>query len=244
MDIIREHKYISLLVLVVVGMTALCVVQGSAIDVFWKTILHDLLVSLIAGSVTSLVLLFFLSNNENENLKEWKLVHIYSKRSEKNKDSDPKLDKARIKVDVIAFGLKSFRETYTEKVTAAVTKGVKFRIITMNPDSKFIAQRDIEENKQEGATSDSIRKLVSWANELNKTKKGSIIIKGYDCMTLDFYWRVDDDIFIGPYWLGHESRDTITYKYEKGGTGFDVYSGYFEELWNNEDLKILTKKQK
>ena len=55
-------------------------------------------------------------------------------------------------------------------------------------------------------------------------------------MTLDFYWRVDDVIYIGPYWYGVESQQTITYKYLAGGKGFTQYSEYFETLWNNTDL--------
>lgn len=64
-------------------------------------------------------------------------------------------------------------------------------------------------------------------------------------MTLDFYWRIDDQIYIGPYWLGTESQQTITYKFIKGGRGFEVYSDYFEELWNNcKEPPEIVKKNK
>ena len=67
----------------------------------------------------------------------------------------------------------------------------------------------------------------------SKSNKGKITIKYYDCMTLDFYWRLDDQLYVGPYWFGTESQQTITYKFVKGGRGFDVYTEYFEELWEN-----------
>ena len=55
-------------------------------------------------------------------------------------------------------------------------------------------------------------------------------------MTLDFYWRIDNELYIGPYWYGISSQQTITYKFCEGGIGFKQYSNYFEELWNNNEL--------
>ena len=52
-------------------------------------------------------------------------------------------------------------------------------------------------------------------------------------MTLDFYWRMDDELYVGPYLLNIESQQTITYKHLKGDKGFKLYSDYFESLWNN-----------
>lgn len=62
-------------------------------------------------------------------------------------------------------------------------------------------------------------------------------------MTLDFYWRVDNMIYVGPYFYDEPSNQTITYGFEEGGKGFARYSDYFEKLWNNKDLTVeLTKK--
>jgi len=60
-------------------------------------------------------------------------------------------------------------------------------------------------------------------------------------MTLDFYWRMDDELYIGPYLFDVVSQQTITYKFVRGkskddGRGFNMYTNYFESLWNNEKL--------
>ena len=61
-------------------------------------------------------------------------------------------------------------------------------------------------------------------------------------MTLDFYWRVDDEIYIGPYWYKFSSQNTITYKFVSGKQGFDMYADYFEQLWDDEENdKVLTR---
>ena len=61
-------------------------------------------------------------------------------------------------------------------------------------------------------------------------------------MTLDYYWRVDNELYVGPYWYGYKSSDTITYKFISGGRGFQHYSEYFDKLWDDEHLcRVLTK---
>ena len=57
-------------------------------------------------------------------------------------------------------------------------------------------------------------------------------MKYYDSRTLDFYWRIDDIVYVGPYLPSSESQATITYKFEKDGRDFALYSNYFDELWN------------
>lgn len=203
----------------------------------WDNILLSIGCSLIASGLVILMHDFFVERKKVSILDEWKIERIFSTRAEKNAESDPGLVKAKYRVDVIAFGLGSFRSKQTPKVETCLRKGVNFRIITMMPDSPYAAERDKEENKNNGTTSYSIQQLVEWADKLNsRSMRGKVIVKGYSCMTLDFYWRVDDVIYIGPYWYGVESQQTITYKYLAGGKGFTQYSEYFETLWNNTDL--------
>ena len=201
--------------------------------------------SLLASGIVILVTALLVERKKVDYLEDWGLEKIYETRAEKNKDSDPKLDKAKKQVDVVAFGLKSFREKHSKKVEKLLKRGINFRILTMDPGKTniFLNQREKEENETEGQIRNSINKLVSWANQLNsRDYKGRIETKGYKCMTLDFYWRVDDDVYIGPYWYGVGSQQTITYKFNKGKKGFEIYTEYFDKLWDDEENNdILTK---
>lgn len=209
----------------------------------WDNILLSVGCSLIASGLVILMHDFFIERKTISELNDWKLTKIYSTRAEKNADSDPQLDKARYVVDAIAFGLKAFRSKQTKRVENCLRRGVNFRIITMNPESQFVRQRELEENETDGQIKHTIEDLVKWADELNaKGFKGRILVKGYDTMTLDFYWRVDDVIYVGPYWYNVSSQQTITYKFEREGKGFTTYSEYFDSLWEKESLcKFLTK---
>ena len=179
-------------------------------------------------------------------LEKWGLERIYYTRAEQNTDTDPQLRKAKYKLDAVVFGLKSFRDKHGHLVEECMKRGVKIRILTMDPEGVYIQQREKEEKVAAGSIKQTIEQLVDWADKMNSQfKKGSIEIKGYNCMTLDFYWRVDDSICIGPYWYGTDSQQTITYKFRddyKNGLGFKQYEEYFEKLWNEPDLtRLLTK---
>lgn len=218
-------------------------------DIFWLKTNQNIWISigcsLLASGIVILAQAVLIEGRRIDPLDEWGLEKIYETRAEKNKESDPELEKAKEQVDAIAFGLKSFRTKHTNKVRKILRNGVNIRILTMNPDKDniFLKQREIEEEETEGQIRNSIEQLVDWANKLNsESHKGKIEVKGYKCMTLDFYWRVDNDIYIGPYWYHVGSQQTITYKFHKGRRGFDIYKEYFENLWNDEGNTIkLTK---
>lgn len=218
-------------------------------DIFWiktdNSIWISIGCSLLASGIVILAQELLLCEKRIDPLEGWGLERIYETRAEKSKESDPELDKAKQQLDAIAFGLKSFRSKHTKKVEKILRRGVNVRILTMNPqeDNLFLKQREYEEEETEGQIRNSIEQLVKWADNLNSRKyAGKIEIKGYKCMTLDFYWRVDNDIYVGPYWYHVGSQQTVTYKFHCGGKGFDLYKEYFEELWNDAENTIkLTK---
>lgn len=195
--------------------------------------------SLIASAMVSLLNVFLVDAKVNSSLADWGLNRIYKTRADKNKDSDPKLNQLKYKLDGIAFGLKSFRNNHSEEIENVLRRGVNIRLITMNPNSKFVAQRELEENESSGQIKNTIQQLIDWAKTLNaKGYDGKIEIKGYNCMTFDFYWRMDGEIFFGPYWINRSSQQTVTYRFKEGGWGFEIYSKYFEELWGNDKIMI------
>lgn len=231
---INPYAIIVSLALLIVGILLIL------IDIFWLKTTSSVFINIGCSLIASgLVLLFtaILIDYRKDYLvwDEWKLEKIFKTRAEKNRDSDPKLETHNIKqLDGIAFGLKSFRSNRRNDMLSCIQRGMNVRFLVMDPKSDFIKQRELEENVTVGSISKSIQDLVDWANQLNEESfAGKIKIRFYDTMTLDFYWRIDDEIYIGPYMLDIESQQTITYKYIKGGKGFQLYSDYFEMLWNN-----------
>lgn len=186
----------------------------SLMDVFyWKSsssIMLNIGCSFIASSLVALVTVFLVEREKISPIEERKIVKIYSTRAERNSEADPNIENARYCIDGIAFGLSTFRTMYGKKIEQCLKNGVQIRLITMDPDGKFISFRE-EEKTSPGGIRDTIIDMVKWANELNRnSNKGKIVIKCYKSMTLDYYWRVDDELYVGPYWYGYKSSDTIT----------------------------------
>ena len=216
-------------------------------DVFvWQStssIILNIGCSFIASALVGIVTVLLVERQKVSPLEEWKIEKIYSTRAERNSEADPNIEHARYCIDGIAFGLSSFRNMYGKKIEQCLKKGVQVRLLTMDPLGEFISKREEEEKTAPGGIKDTIDELIKWADSLNQNNtRGKIVIKAYKSMTLDYYWRVDDDLYVGPYWYGYKSSDTITYKFVAGGRGFQHYGEYFEKLWEDSDLcRPLTK---
>jgi hypothetical protein len=198
--------------------------------------------SLIASGLVIVLNALLVNKIPYNPLDEWGIEKIYETRAEKNKDSDPKLVDVEHCIDAVAFGLSSFRNKHTKEITECLERGVQIRILTMDPQGSFVEQRSREENEVPEQIRHTINQLIDWADQLNdKGYKGKIIVKAYSCMTLDFYWRMDGELYVGPYWYGVKSQQTITYKFVEGKAGFKQFSKYFEDLWDDNSMKVLTK---
>ena len=181
---------------------------------------------------------------EHRNIIEnWGLSYIFRSRAEKNADSDHKFATEQIRqLDGIAFGLRGLRENHTPDIRKCLYDGMRVRFLVMSPFGEFIKQREREENEPPGKMSKSIEGLVEWGKKLKMETEGDISIKYYNSMTLDFYWRMDDTLYVGPYLYGKDSQQTITKKYQRHSDeglrnlGFQTYTDYFETLWNDDYL--------
>lgn len=198
--------------------------------------------SIIASCIISFLTQKYVETKDDaiELAKKWGLRNIYNTRENANSFSiDKKFKNLNNQLDIIAFGLDHFRNSkeriFIEKIRK--NKNLSVRILTLNPDSIFVTQREQDENKNEGSIKKSIKDLSSWVNKINQnTKSNHIQIKYYDALPLDSYLRVDDIIYVGPYEHNKMSSQSITYEFEEGGQGYNYYSEYFQDLWTNSDL--------
>jgi len=200
--------------------------------------INSVLCGLIGSGVMLLITTVFVDyKTEYDVWNDWKLEKIFKTRVEKNQESDPKLKQHNLsRLDAVAFGLSNFRAFHTNDIQNCLNHGMNIRMLVMDPDGTFVSQREKEEHDAPGNISVAIKDLVSWAKELNQfSSNGKIEVKFYTSMTLDFYWRIDDELYVGPYMYKKKSQQTITYKFVKGGVGFDLYTSYFEDLWRDAD---------
>jgi hypothetical protein len=173
------------------------------------------------------------SSRRREIIDSWGLEAIYKTRAEMNISSNLVLDNCKKHLDIIAFGLKNFREAKNNVIDKLLDNGVDIRILTLCPESALVPYVDKRENLVAGATKKSIQDLNNWVTDKNKIrKKGHIILKTYDFLPLDFYFRVDDHVYVGPYLKDISSQQTISMEYTHG-EGVNYWKGYFETVWNS-----------
>jgi hypothetical protein len=72
------------------------------------------------------------------------LLFIYSKQ-EMNMSCDKNMQNLKDELDIIAFGLRSFRDSKGDEIKKKVEKGLKIRILTCDPKSPFLKQREKDE---------------------------------------------------------------------------------------------------
>ena len=168
-------------------------------------------------------------------LKKWGIEAVYSTRGEMNISCDRYLKEAK-SIDIIAFGLRSLRDSQSDTIEKILDNGGKIRIITMNPDCENLKQREKDELQEIGSIGYTIKKLAEWAEKLNKnTNKGRIEIRYYNSQPLEFMFLMDNRLFNGPYEYGKGSQQTISFEYNNVGKAYKYYKKYFNSDFSAYD---------
>lgn len=207
---------------------------------FFENTLLSIGTSLIASSLFLLIHSIYISseNKATAMVKEWGIINIYQTRAEMNLSCNKYLENNKHSLDIIAFGLKSFREAQENLIKEKLKNGMKIRILTMDKNSDFLKERSVEENEIPDQIKETIINLEKWINDLKKEARNDdqIKIKFYNKLPFDFYFKLDKVLFTGPYQYNKSSQQTISYEFDYGGSGYKYYSDYFESLWNNPNL--------
>lgn len=212
-----------------------------------STILVSVGTSLIASAIVSYLSSIYIYNRRQgkELCELWGLESIIESRDRMNERVDEHLKEAKDTLDIIAYGLKSMRDSKDSMIRDRLAHGLKIRIITVDPSVEQLKQRDIDEGKIPGSTVDSIKQLCRWAYKLSKKKKGNVKIWFLKTLPTEVYFRVDDYIYVGPYQIGRESQRSITMEYydngKSNGKGFKYYQEYFEKVMEGAEEVDLTE---
>lgn len=203
-----------------------------------ETVLVSIGTSLIASALVAfLTSIYILKYQHAKDISEqWGIRSIKEQRAVMNIDVDEHMEKAKKHIDIIAFGLKSLRESRTNVVKDALRRNVAIRIITVNPKNEILKLKDKDEGKIEGSTEKSINELIEWVSQLNMRSSNQIELRFCETLPSEVFYRVDDYIYVGPYQYGRESQRTITTEFKSPGKGFLYYLEYFEQLWQDKEF--------
>jgi hypothetical protein len=150
---------------------ALIVVLGLLCETSYGTF-GIIMISIGSSIIASSIIVFISSryqikkNITQELIEHWGLIGIFKTRAGMNQRADATLTKLRNELDMVAFGLKSFRNVQGGLIERKVKRGLKIRILTMNPNSQIVKQREIDEGEVAGQIKKTILDLENWIIKL------------------------------------------------------------------------------
>ena len=191
---------------------------------------------------------------EDEVVSKWGITKVFDERMEVY--SSTYLLNVNNTLDICILTAHDLREKWAEAESCTVGEileekakaGLVIRILTIDPESEHLAQRESSMGKKKGEMKEQVESLIKWANGLQESKNSKVSIKCYDAPPLDFYLKVDEYLFFGPYRYKQESANTKTIMIKKrvdgkNTKGFEYHTKYFEKLWVEKDFKDCAKKK-
>lgn len=151
---------------------------------------------------------------------------------------DKRLEKAKDGIDLIGFGLRALREDYSSDFPRWASRA-QVRILILDPDfpsaqGSLAELRDHEEGNRAGSIRDDVMAFIKATAPLLKRKDIRFKVRLYKAMPNINYFRIDNEAFWGPYFLGTQSRNTPTFLISREGNLFPLFAEHFEHLWSGE----------
>ncbi len=208
----------------------------------WKDAGSALMAAGIAGWV--LFLYVWLSESRSQRLEMLQQLGFRSAfpvRSVGIKDQyDKRLAHASSQIDIIGFGLRSLRQDYGHQF-AAWAACASVRILLLDPDfpttqCSMADQRDREERDDAGTIRRDVESFVKATASLIRDKTVAFDVRLYGCLPTVNIFRIDRELFWGPYLVREASRNLPTFVIADGGSLFPVLTRHFETIWSDAEL--------
>jgi hypothetical protein len=201
--------------------------------------------SLIASGIAGEILfLYIAASQETKDRLDLMAVaglqRIFATRSVSIREEyHSRLSRAK-EVDILGFGLSSFREDYGRKF-AELSLNTSFRILLLDPDfpSSDLSVASIRDREEGNNQGDIRRDVEAFENTVRETKgldKANFQVRRLLALPSINVFRVDDEIFWGPYLIANQSRNMPTLLVRRGGFLYDQIKGHFEQLWTSNQF--------
>ncbi len=145
-------------------------------------------------------------------------------------------------MDIIGLSLSRFSDDLGKEFFPLLdAKGIKIRILFLDPESPFVESREREELSPATTNlSNEIRKATKYYCSLELS---NLEMKYYDSTPTLNYLRIDNLIFTGPYFVGMPSGQkpatVIRADYEMAYE----YQDHFENIWNSFSRNVNCSKK-
>jgi hypothetical protein len=196
--------------------------------------------SLIAAGITGIVVFVYIrfSQDAADRLRimtDFGIVTAFEARAARIKpEYDSRIQSAK-EIDVMGFGLNALREDYRDQFQDWAQR-CTVRVLLIDPGypqtgASYAQQREQEEGDRAGSIAASVDAFLRETAHLREAPNSRFQVRLYQCIPALNIFRVDNEMFWGPYLLGGPSRNNPTFIVKRGGILFDKLSGHFNIVW-------------
>lgn len=173
---------------------------------------------------------------------EFGIRDVFDRRSMRIRDQyESRLIAAKESIDILGFGLSALREDLSNDFSRW-KKVAKVRILLLDPtfpsdEKSYAKQRDAEEGNPLGDIEKDVRAfLKAIQGHVGAAGGTQFQVRLYRCLPSVNIFRIDDDLFWGPYLVRDQSRNMPTFLVGRGGILFERMSAHFNHIWIDPNL--------
>lgn len=207
----------------------------------FQVILISVGASLIATSLVTFITNKYLmqTNSTKKIIDEWGLVAIYKTKADMNIEANKYLKDCKKEIDIVAIGMSGYLNSQGDLLRKKISEGVKIRIISCDPNSSSLIQREKDETVDGngnpiGSLQNSVLELNRWISLTNSILPAADIkIKFLSTYPLYSYLRIDDKCFFNANLIFKQSQQNMAFEFKKNYSGYTYYDEYFVRLWES-----------
>ena len=153
---------------------------------------------------------------------------------------DERLTRASQRIDIMGYGLRNLREDYREDFETWARRA-PVRILVLDPEfpakgASIADLRDPEERNRAGTIQADVRELIKTCRPILQNEPARFMVRLYTCLPSITVFRIDQDVFWGPYFVHDVSRNMPTLLMETSGSVSQRVIGHFEKIWSSDTL--------
>ena len=222
---------------------SLLILLGTILIFVTLSPLKDVGVTLLASGIVGTFSVYIVKVQQSlregaERLQDWGLIDIFPDRSNRSL-YDQFLQRCKERLDIQAETLGRFYEDFKDLLPELDRRGVGIRLLLLDPRSEQCQMRKHEEESSERANLDqAIKEQTSKYINLNLKH---MEIRWYSCTPSVNYFRVDDHVFFGSYFVGTVSRNSLTFFSHSSSRVVEPYTSHFQKVWSKFSVPVDMK---
>ena len=140
------------------------------------------------------------------------------------------MENARKNIDVLGYSLERFSENNRDSFEKYKNENIeiKIRILVVDPNSEYSKKRENDEGDISGTHKIRIEELREFLS-----KYDFVELRKISTPPSSMIFRIDDNMFVGPYLYKLGSANTETFQLKKTGKLSKLYEAEFEKMWKD-----------